>query len=689
MKLSNPNHIIMGTLLLMIPTLTVAYNTTGKHALLIGIQDYSTTPDFHSLKAPARDIRLMTGVLQARFQFQRRDIIILQDADATHTGIEKAFAELNKRVRHGDFVYIHYSGHGSLTHDCNGDEPTGQDQTWVPYGARSGNKPQHHKDDYDILDDEILAWLAPIYAKTDQIVFVSDSCHSGTVSRGETSLVKAVPPDTRRHLFCRQPYPRWVSPRGIRIGAARDDQSAIETAFKTHNGSQSYSLFTRAWATTLQKAQRDDTWYDIFKRSYDKITALREKAQSPTFSRLSQQPQLEGRRRHLALTRGFSPKQPTVKIKNVLGSRVQLNAGYADGVTKGSVYRLHRPGYSKPQNLPYLTIERVGDFQSFGKATGRFTKRDLVIEQEHAYPFQPIKVYLKADRRSLFNRDIRLLQTIRSAFYQNKFPAYRLTYNSRHAEQLLYLLRSGYNNALELWILTPEGRLLHEHLKIPFRNQNRGLKLLQHNLNKLARIRELKLLGTDRYENAFVGKLQIWHTRPVNYCQPDPSSCIHDREYGKYYRIIAKSNLTQFQEYASHHSVQQQDVLMFGLHNTSGKDYYFYLIEISPDGTIQSLFPSSDEAHPAYSKVRAGKRQFRIPRLALTQTGKATLKLIATRQPIEVSLLEESHFARSGTRTDLNPLERLLFNAMQGKRTRVGIPTGFQWATEQVSFEVK
>jgi len=681
-------NLIMGIWLFVVPTLTVAGNATGKHALLIGIQDYSNTRSFHSLKAPARDIVFMKQVLQARFQFQERDFIILQDAQATHTGIERAFAELDKRVRDGDFVYIHYSGHGSWTRDCNGDEPSGKDQTWVSYGARSGNKP-HQKDDYDILDDEIIAWLAPIYAKTDQLVFVSDSCHSATVSRGETSIVKAVPSDTRTHLFCHKPYPRRVIPRGIRIGAAQDEQSAFEWPVKTHNNSQYHSLFTLHWARALQTAQRGDTWYDIFKRSYDQITALREKAQTPTFSRLSQQPQMEGRSRHLALTSGFSPRQPTVTVKNVLGYRVTINVGYAAGVTKGSVYRLYRPGYSKPQNLPELTIERVGDFQSLGKATGRFKKGDLVIEQEHAYLFDPINVYLKADEQSLLSRDNVLLQTIRSAVNQKQFPAYTLTYNSRHADQLLYLSRSASNNAPELSILSPDGRLLHEHLKIPFQNPNRGMKLLQDNLNKLARIRELKLLGTDRYD-AFVGDLQILHTRPINYCQSQLRTCIHDG-YGKYYRIIGESNLTQFQEYTSltGKSVRKEDVLIFELQNTSGKDYYFYLIEISPDGTIQSLFPSSDEVQPVYSKVRAGKSLFRIQRLALTLIGEATLKLIATLQPIDVSLLEESRFARSGTQEDLNPLERLLFNAMQGKRTRVGMPTGFQWTTEQSSFEVK
>lgn len=86
----------------------------------------------------------------------------------------------------GDFVYIHYSGHGSQTADLNFDEYSGNDQTWVSYGARQDENEQKdkQKDNYDVLDDEIDNWLSDLYAKTDQIVFVSDSCHSATVFRG-------------------------------------------------------------------------------------------------------------------------------------------------------------------------------------------------------------------------------------------------------------------------------------------------------------------------------------------------------------------------------------------------------------------------------------------------------------------------------------------------------------------------
>ncbi|TGO02842.1 hypothetical protein PN36_18285, partial [Candidatus Thiomargarita nelsonii] len=97
-----------------------------------------------------------------------------------------------------DFVYIFYSGHGSQTKDLNGDEPSGYDQTWVSYGARTGRQ---GIDNYDVLDDEIDKWLSNLYEKTQNVVFISDSCHSATVTRGAAATSRAIKEDKRPHLL--------------------------------------------------------------------------------------------------------------------------------------------------------------------------------------------------------------------------------------------------------------------------------------------------------------------------------------------------------------------------------------------------------------------------------------------------------------------------------------------------------
>ena len=69
----------------------------------------------------------------------------------------------------GDILFVSYAGHGGQLPDENGDEDDDVDETWCLY-------------DGQLCDDEIaVAWskLAPGV----RVILLSDSCHSGSVSR--------------------------------------------------------------------------------------------------------------------------------------------------------------------------------------------------------------------------------------------------------------------------------------------------------------------------------------------------------------------------------------------------------------------------------------------------------------------------------------------------------------------------
>lgn len=249
--------------------LVCAFNLTclaagmGKHALLIGIGDYSMS-GLTSLQGPANDLPLIKSVLLDKFQFQEKNITMLIDDKATHTGLQRAFSRLARQLKPGDFVYIHYCGHGSQVPDKDGDEYPGlYDQTWVPYGSRSFR--MEGKDRCDITDDELYLWLMPIFNKTGHVVFVSDSCHSGSVTRGDVLTARTVPIDRRDYpSLSKSKNPGKKNFKGgILIGASQDDGLAYEASFnrKTHG------LFSWYWAGFLRQVNPADTWGDIFKRT--------------------------------------------------------------------------------------------------------------------------------------------------------------------------------------------------------------------------------------------------------------------------------------------------------------------------------------------------------------------------------------------------------------------------------------
>jgi len=659
--------------------------TVGKHALLIGIEDYNH-PKISNLKGAVNDVKIMQRVLRDRFGFQEQDFIILLNNQATHTGIEKAFKTLIKRVQPNDFVYIHYSGHGSQTADLNGDEQSGLDQTWVAFKTRQPGR-ENHKDNYDVLDDEINAWLAAIYAKTSKVIFVSDSCHSATVARGkEVPVSRGLQKDKRSHLLGKMCYTKLEQYHGIHIGAARDDEFAAETVGED---GKHYGIFTWHWAKALQQAQKGDTWNDLFKQAHTPVVSKRGEAQRP---------QLEGER-YRQVFGGINKTQPvaTIPVSNVQGDLVTIQAGATTNVTKGSIYRLPQ------QNPARLEITKVGTFKSTGKTTavGAFKNSDLVVEESHAYHFDPIKVYLSADYPK---KDQQLLQAIRAAFqpsYAVQLPGYVLTNNPNNIDLRLHLLRpkrqngqpirTAVNDALpksfpnqppELWILTPDQHLLHNQLQLQFSDPTKGLKLLQHNLNHWLRLREIKALQSSGATLPVT--VQIEHRRPVKTC-PTGKDCMQLHDLGRYETI----GTYRLPEIAKQH-LRKDDVLTFTLHNKSAHNYYYcYLINITPDGSIEAIFPDPDEGME-YAVVKPGEKRALIEDvvLILKNLGEQTIKLIATNRPIDVSLLQLEGF-EGRTQEELNPLERLLVSAAHGQRGQALRVSNDKWVTKQVTFEVK
>ena len=74
-----------------------------------------------------------------------------------------------KQLRRGDLFFLTYSGHGGQVPDVTGEEDDKKDETWCLY-------------DGQLIDDELYFELSRFAAGV-RILVLSDSCHSGTVTR--------------------------------------------------------------------------------------------------------------------------------------------------------------------------------------------------------------------------------------------------------------------------------------------------------------------------------------------------------------------------------------------------------------------------------------------------------------------------------------------------------------------------
>jgi hypothetical protein len=194
----------------------------NRRALLIGINEYQKLPD---LRGALNDVRTLRQTLITRMGFPEQNIAVLLDDQATRAGILAALNQIADQARPNEFVYIHYSGHGSQANDVNGDEDDGRDETIVPQDGRTDGVP-------DITDDEIAAILDRIESRN--ILVVLDSCHSGTATRSVIGT-RSVEMDDRTELYqaldAERPRTRAVLPieaEHVLLTAAAPNQKALD-----------------------------------------------------------------------------------------------------------------------------------------------------------------------------------------------------------------------------------------------------------------------------------------------------------------------------------------------------------------------------------------------------------------------------------------------------------------------------
>lgn len=175
------------------------------YALLIGAAEYKNLDPKYWLKGPANDVRLVRTYLTTAspVPFAAQNVIVLADgvegAQApTLAAIRAAVADLTARVRPGDFVYLHFSGHGSQSPALNPEtELDGLDETFMPSDIGPWDDAVGHVQNA-LIDDEIGAMIDGMRAKGADVWAVFDSCHSGTVTRGVEEAdvrLRALPPN--------------------------------------------------------------------------------------------------------------------------------------------------------------------------------------------------------------------------------------------------------------------------------------------------------------------------------------------------------------------------------------------------------------------------------------------------------------------------------------------------------------
>ncbi|AZL59756.1 caspase family protein [Tabrizicola piscis] len=220
------------------------------HAILIGANQYQNLAERWWLKGPANDVQLVAGYLttNAPVPFEAENVTVLTDGVAgydapTLAAIRTAFADLTAKVQPGDFVYLHFSGHGTQAPALDpASELDGLDELFLPVDIGAWSD-QVGAVENALVDDEIGTLIDGLRAKGANVWAVFDSCHSGTATRGVDGAEEEV---RTRQL---SPSVLGMDPEAMEDVVSRsigDPRDGVEAPFDAGEGEGSFVAFFAA-----------------------------------------------------------------------------------------------------------------------------------------------------------------------------------------------------------------------------------------------------------------------------------------------------------------------------------------------------------------------------------------------------------------------------------------------------------
>jgi metacaspase-1 len=201
---------------------------------------------------------------------------LLLTKEATRKNVLAAVRAASKTLKSGDLLFVTYSGHGGQIDDVSGEEEDKQDETWCLY-------------DGELVYDEVFLELSRIAAGV-RVLVLSDSCHSGTVTRDIPMFAGA------------GPKPRAM-PREVGIAVENANSALYRAIQKENRGAEKTKVNASillvsgcmdnqtsmdgdsngAFTGTLKKVWNGGKFNGDYRKLRDKIVSLMPSTQTPNY----------------------------------------------------------------------------------------------------------------------------------------------------------------------------------------------------------------------------------------------------------------------------------------------------------------------------------------------------------------------------------------------------------------------
>jgi len=349
-----------------------------RRALLVGISKYEGAL-FPKLEYPPNDVARLAELLRSP-EYGFTVTLLTDDSPQkpTRENILKAIQKvLIDDAEPGDVSLFYFSGHGSSVKNSLSDESDHRDETIVPMDAV---RPVTNRAEFkDIRDKEIAEIFDRAVDKGVKLTAIFDSCHSGSIARGEEQTKEIEEADFDINLAPTEAQKIKPEDRGaLIITAAEDYQQASGGTYQLNGHEAKYSHLTAELLQTLYEAPADRlSANDLFRRITARLTAAG-RTQTPTLAADTQR---------LDEDIFGEPVKPAGKLRVPVTAnnenRLVLAAGVADGLVDGAeLYRID-PASGKASPLQVkIVVKHAGlslsEFEVV-RGDGRATPADAHI----------------------------------------------------------------------------------------------------------------------------------------------------------------------------------------------------------------------------------------------------------------------------------------------------------------------
>jgi len=332
------SRVVLAIALTIVSVRIVHAETVARHAFLVGIADYTASQligprqpvpldrDWRNLGGPVNDVELMTDLLSVLYEFQKTDIVMLRDQNATRAAILGGFESLIAKTRKGDVVFVFLAGHGSHVTNSLSSEPDKLDEAFVPADSRLGVR--------DIRDKELRRIFNRLLDRGARLTVVLDACFSASGARGfdDGGGVRGVRPDPRDVADGADAGPRPEDRGALVLAAAQD----FDIAYEVRDEKKIRGAFTWALARSLREAEPGEPAIDTFLRAQARL-----RGEMPL-----QEPVIAGNTEarltpFLSTGEPRREKRPVIAVeREIRTGTFMVQGGWVNGITVGSVLQL-------------------------------------------------------------------------------------------------------------------------------------------------------------------------------------------------------------------------------------------------------------------------------------------------------------------------------------------------------------